>query len=121
MRFTLATLLCLCGAATAYAEPANTLKEMFQKLRACLGSVQLNSGSEATVRFMLKRDGSIIGTPRITYAKSDGDQATREADAKELADGMHRCTPVEITNGLGGAIAGRMIVFSFGVRRAQEL
>jgi len=121
MRFLLIVLLCCCSAANASAEPANTIKAMFQKLRTCLTSVQLNSGSEATVRFMLRRDGSIIGTPRITYAKSTGDPSTREADAQELADGLRRCTPVEITEGLGGAIAGRMIVFSFGVRRAQEL
>ena len=121
MRFPLALLFCLAGVATADAEPANTLQAMFQNLRACLGSVQLNAGSEATVRFMLKRDGSILGTPRITYAKSTGDQAAREADARELADGLRRCTPAEITEALGGAIAGRMIVFSFGVRRGQEL
>ncbi len=120
MRFALIALLFCCSADAASAEPANTLKSMFANLRACLSSVQLNAGSEATVRFMLRRDGAIIGTPRVTYAKTaDNDQAAREADAKALADGLRRCSPVEITDGLGGAIAGRMIVFSWGVHRPQ--
>ena len=121
MRISLILLLWLCGGAAASAEPANNLAALFEKLRSCLGNIQLNSGSEATVRFMLKRDCSILGTPRVTYAKSTGDQAAREADARELAEGMRRCTPAEITDGLGGAIAGRMIQFSFGVHKPQAL
>ena len=110
-----------CCSAAASAQPADTLQAMFQKLRVCLSKVQLNSGSEATVRFMLKRDGSILGTPRVTYDKSLGDEASRAGDAKELADGLRRCTPVEITDGLGGAVAGRMLTFSFGVHGPREL
>jgi hypothetical protein len=113
--------LSLLLATAARAEPANTIQQLGHKLGACLARLQLHPGSEATVRLMLKRDGSIQGTPRITYWKLSADPAARQSDAKELADALHRCLPVEITDGLGGAIAGRLLTFSFGLPRGQDL
>ena len=121
MRVLFVLLLLPLATGAVRAEPANTIKQLGEKLGACFASIQLSSGSEATVRLMLKRDGSIIGAPRITYAKLPEDQKAREADAKELADGLHRCLPVEITDGLGGAIAGRLLTFSFGLHKQQDM
>ena len=44
MRISLILLLWLCGGAAASAEPANNLAALFEKLRSCLGNIQLNSG-----------------------------------------------------------------------------
>ena len=65
------------------------------------------AGSEITIVFSLKRDGSLLGRPRISHAKLLGDpDAQRSFSAGDLA-AFGKCLPLGVTDGLGGAIAGR--------------
>ena len=92
---------------------ASTLREFWRGLSACLGPTQLSSGLALTVRFALKRDGSLIGEPRVTYAKLPDDEQTRQDDLATIRKALDHCLPVKITDGLGGAIAGRPITIRF--------
>ncbi|MGH1573438.1 hypothetical protein ACRAWG_25695 [Methylobacterium sp. P31] len=57
--------------------------------------------------FSLKRDGSLQGQPQITHSYLLGDmEAQRTFIAGALA-AVARCLPLAVTDGLGGAIAGR--------------
>ena len=114
---------CLCVAAIGLAgpptlaqvapKPADSLHDFWRDLTLCFGPTRLSSGSALTVRFALKRDGSLFGEPRIAYAKLPDDEAARKGDLATIRAALDHCVPVKITEGLGGAIAGRPIVIRF--------
>jgi hypothetical protein len=64
---------------------------------------------EQTVRFSLTRAGAIIGEPRVTFVTAAPDSRARELLVQAARDAVVRCTPLKLTPGLGGAIAGRPI------------
>lgn len=102
--------------------PADTLAELYPALAACWqapGGLGRPSGGaddiEITLRLALRRDGSLIGPPRVTYAAGvAGDQRT--ALVRGTLDALARCTPAHITPGLGRAIAGRPVALRFVYR-----
>ena len=80
----------------------------------------LHQGDEATVRLMFRRDGTVIGTPRVTYVQPGGragekppgagDATADEAALAEmLLQAVRDCTPMRFTPSMGGAIAGRLL------------
>jgi hypothetical protein len=95
---------------------ADTLRELYPRLAACW---QVPPGlarferTEITARFALRRDGSVIGEPRITFATQAPDSRARAILARAAVDAIRRCTPARITPALGGAIAGRPIALRF--------
>jgi hypothetical protein len=99
--------------------PANTLQELFSQLDHCLAVPNGATGSELTVVFSLRRDGSLLGRPRISFAKLPGPAADQRAFAEGIASAFDRCLPALITNGLGGAIAGRPLSMRFVVRARE--
>jgi hypothetical protein len=112
-----AALLCiLCtipGAHAADAAPANTLRELFPLLTRCWRAPPGSEGSTITVGITLKRDGTIFGQPTITYSKLAGDANTQKRFVASALAALAACTPAAITDGLGGAIAGRRILIRF--------
>ncbi len=104
---TVASIALTLPAISGERRPADNLRELGQEISACLAPTRLSPGSEATVAFSLKRDGSLLGKPRLTYLRLPKDEAAREADAQEIARAFAACLPIPITDALGGAIAGR--------------
>ncbi len=115
----LAAALTLGAIAQTEAAPANTLKDMFAGLNHCLASVQLAAGTDVTLRFMLNRRGGVIGKPQLTHAVWPKEADPREA-AAAIAAGFDHCLPLAITDGLGGAIAGRPFVFRLRAGAKEE-
>jgi hypothetical protein len=110
MRSALLALPLLFTATSAHAEPTSTLDGMWQLLGACAQSVggpAASAGSEVTLLFSIKRDGSLQGQPRITHSKLVGDDETQKAFLSDVLRSVARCFPLSITDGLGGAVAGR--------------
>jgi hypothetical protein len=110
MRPIILALPLLVAAASARAEPRSTLNGMWQLLGSCAHSVggpAASVGSEVTVLFSIKRDGSLQGQPRITHSKLVGDDAAQKAFLAGVLGSVARCFPLPITDGLGGAVAGR--------------
>ncbi|MDR7037068.1 MULTISPECIES: hypothetical protein [Methylobacterium] len=89
---------------------ADTLPALFPALAACWA---LPSGLDGlkdlqiTARFALRRDGTLIGTPRITFTAGTPDAAARSSLVRATLTSIRRCTPARITPALGRAIAGR--------------
>ena len=106
--------------AQAAPRPANTLRELWRQISACLEPVALTRGSSLTVQFALKRNGQLLGSPRISYAKLPDDPATRRADLEAARNGLDRCLPLQITDALGGAIAGRPLSIRIEGDRPQS-
>jgi hypothetical protein len=107
----LGTLSLSAGAARAE-PPADTLRELYAALKRCVHVPIEATGSEISVAFRLKRDGSIIGSPWVTYVNASGDDSARKVFVDSVMSGLQDCSPVSITDGLGGAIAGRAMVIS---------
>ena len=110
MRSVILVLPLLFETTVAHAEPASTLNGMWQVLGSCSQSVAgpvASAGSEVTVLFSIKRDGSLQGQPRITHSKLVGDEAAQKEFLSAALSGIARCFPLSITEGLGGAVAGR--------------
>lgn len=96
---------------------ADTLRQLFPALAACwspphFAATPQGPDVQVTARFSLRRDGSVIGTPRITYAAgvSGGDRTTL---TRATLAALGRCTPAHLTPGLGRAIAGRPLALRF--------
>jgi hypothetical protein len=105
--------LMLCGA-NEPARPANNLVELGSQINACFGRQgEWWAHGEITVNFSLRRDGSLIGRPRITYLRPQHDEATRQLVVEQAAEAVARCFPASLTEGLGGAVAGRMFSWRF--------
>jgi len=113
MRVGRAAALALCIAALpvgAHAAPADNLASLWRTLGACakLDGVPPGAlGSEVTVLFSLKRDGSLLGQPRITHSRLVGSGDDRRTFVAAALGAISHCLPIPITDGLGGAIAGR--------------
>lgn len=97
-------------------KPVDTLRALYPALAACWrqpDGLARFERTQITARFSLRRDGSVIGTPRITFAQSPGDTRARELLTEAALDAIARCTPVAVTPALGGAIAGRPLTLRF--------
>lgn len=116
-----AAALAALGVAAARAQlaPANTLRELFAQLDRCLVAPGGAPGTEITVVFSLRRDGALLGKPRISFARLTGDAAAQRRFADGLAAAFDRCLPAAITDGLGGAVAGRPLSLRFVVGARQ--
>lgn len=103
----------LAGSAKAENAPANTLYDLRRAFQACIATLPMSGGSELTIVFALKRDGSLLGKPKITHARLIGDKDTQMRFAAAAVAALAQCLPVNITRELGSAIAGR--VFSIRI------
>jgi hypothetical protein len=114
--FIAAALLCLPGIARAQDQPpANNLQELGRELSGCLSRTALvATGSRVTITFMMKRDGSAFGKPRITYAHLEGDEEAQKRFLGDVEHAVDSCLPLKVTPALGGAIAGRMFSVTLG-------
>jgi len=119
-----AALAALLAPAIAVAQepaPANTLMDMRRQFGACMSERPIGpAGSRATIVFMLKRDGSIFGKPRITYSHLEGDEETRRRFLDEAERAVGACLPLKVTPALGGAIAGRLFSITLGRERPAQ-
>lgn len=108
---TAALALLLASSSEAKSAPANSLRELYAALGECVNGLAGEPGSEITVVFSLKRNGSLLGKPRISHAKLLGDANAQREFVASVLGGFNRCLPVSITDGLGGAVAGRPLSF----------
>ncbi|MCW2317348.1 hypothetical protein M2322_002907 [Rhodoblastus acidophilus] len=93
--------------ALARAAPASSLRELFAQLGACLKQPADMPSGEITLRFSLRRDGALVGRPHISFARVSGDDVQRQAALAAVAAALDRCLPAQMTDSLGGAVAGR--------------
>ena len=78
------------------------------------------AGSQLTIMFMMKRDGSIFGKPRITYSHVEGDEEARQRFVDDVERAVMACLPFRVTPALGGAIAGRLFSVTLGGPKSEK-
>jgi hypothetical protein len=109
------------GALPAHAAPANTLHELWSELSACLNSTGDVEGSEITIVFALRRDGALLGVPRITYSRLPGDADEQKRFVAGVVRALDKCLPLDLTQALGGAIAGRPLAIRIGRAKKETV
>jgi hypothetical protein len=109
----IAALLTATGAIAQHGTPANTLTDIRRQFSACLESTPIDKGSVITITFAMKRDGSLLGKPRISYSHFNGDVEARRRFVEEVNYALDSCLPLKITPALGAAIAGQMFFVTF--------
>jgi len=114
-------LLCAAAPAIGQTRPANSLSELFANLKTCFGPMQAPEGAQLTMVFSLRRNGTLIGQPRISDAKLPKDPAERQRFLGSASAALAKCLPANITNALGGAIAGRPLAVTLILGREAAL
>jgi hypothetical protein len=113
-------------AEAATADPEHrldTIGDMFDALRTCWlppPQDEARPGMQMSVRLSFKRSGQMLGAPRVTYASPDAPPAARNLYRDAIMAALARCTPLRLTPGLGGAVAGRPIAIRYVDNRNAE-
>src|SRR5262245_60367777 len=90
--------------ATAEEAQANTLQEIFGKLKHCWKPPKLppsRAGMQITVLFSFTRNGDILGHPRITYESPNATDDDRLQYRIAVMNTLQACTPMSFSEGLG--------------------
>jgi hypothetical protein len=103
------------------AAPANTLMELRRQFGGCLAKKPIGpAGSQVTITFMMKRDGSVFGKPRVTFSHLEGDPEARQRFVDDAERAVDACLPLRITPSLGEAIAGRQFFITLGRPKPEQ-
>jgi len=92
------------------------LAEIAPALRRCWTPPPLdgpNAGAMATVRFSLRRDGSLFGQPRVSWGTKRSDPDLQERFTRSVIAAIQSCTPLRLSARLGASIAGRPFSIRF--------
>jgi hypothetical protein len=94
----------------------DTIAALFAALRGCWmppAAAELPPDMQMSVRLSFKRNGQMIGAPRVTYVSAGASRKSREQFHTAIIAALHRCQPLPFTSGFGGAVAGRPIAIRF--------
>ena len=104
------------------AGPVDTLNEVWRAVFACWTPPPGSAGMAITLTFSLRRNGTMIGEPRVTWSKLAGDQARQRAFVASVLKALAAALPLPLSDGMGGAIAGRPLALRFTAEaKAPEL
>jgi hypothetical protein len=96
--------------------PLNTLKDIGAALQACWVPPPMDQsrpGMQITVQMSFKRNGELLGQPRITFESAGASDDERLAYRIAVAQMLQRCAPLPFTEALGNAVAGRPFTMRF--------
>jgi hypothetical protein len=94
----------------------NTIRDVFSALRACWvppAKDVARSGMQMTLRLSFNSHGRMISEPRATYVTPGIPPDVRRVYWDAATAAFKRCTPLQFTDGLGGALAGRPFAIRF--------
>ncbi|TPN29118.1 cell envelope integrity protein TolA [Mesorhizobium sp. B2-3-3] len=94
-------------------DPVDTIKEISAAIFACWQPPPGTAGMSLTLRFSLRRNGTLIGKPRATYSKLGGDDALSRAFVASILEALDKALPLPVSHSMGEAIAGRMLAPRF--------
>jgi hypothetical protein len=97
-------------------DTVGTIGDLFAALRACwtpAPPADLPPDMQMSVRLSFKRNGELVGAPRVTYVSAGAPRQARERFHDAIMAALDRCQPLPFTGGLGGAVAGRPIAIRY--------
>src|SRR3954454_19407375 len=117
-----ATLLATPGISAAQPQPdrVDNIKEAFARFRTCWKPPppqRANPDVAITAIVTFRRDGTVLGHPKITYESENATDNDRLEYRIAVMEALQRCTPMPFTESMGGAVAGRPFAIRFQVRK----
>jgi hypothetical protein len=109
----------MASAQTAPGQVDN-IKDVIAKLGTCWRPPppsRANPDVEITVIVSFRRDGSILGHPKITYESDGATDNDRLMYRIAVMETLQRCTPMPFTEAMAGAVAGRPFAVKFNNNR----
>ncbi len=91
-------------------ETVGRLRDLAPALRACWDPP--GGRGEITLRLAFRRDGRVLGEPRVTW-RGPGPDETRERVRRSVLAGVASCAPLAFSPSFGQAIAGRPVAVRF--------
>ena len=74
-----------------------------------------------TLRVGFKRDGSLLGQPRASAVKVNGDNKAQKAYVDAATKAVKDCTPLSFSPDMAKGMAGQIFAFSFRSDGSIEL
>ena len=102
-------------------KPVNSINEMFSALYACWQPPQGTEGMSITLRFSLRRDGTLIGKPQTTFTSKINNNELSKAFVISILEALHKSLPLPFTDSMGGAVAGRPLALRFTSGKTHDL
>ncbi|TIO71994.1 MAG: TonB C-terminal domain-containing protein, partial [Mesorhizobium sp.] len=91
------------------------IAEMSAAIYACWRPPRGTAGLSLTLRFSLRRDGTLIGKPRATFSVLGSNDALNRAFVASVLEALDKALPLPFTESMGEAIAGRILSPRFTV------
>jgi len=104
-------------------EAVDKLVDIAPALRRCWSPPALPgdlTGAMVSVRFSLRRDGTLFGQPRVTWETRRGDAEFQKRFSDSAVEAVRACTPMRLSAGLGASIAGRPFIIRFHGRAPSD-
>lgn len=98
------------------ADVVDRISEVGPALRRCWSPPPMtgpNDGAMATVRFSLRRDGTVFGQPRVTWETRRADPELQRRFTDSVLAAVRNCTPMRLSPRFGASIAGRPFTIRF--------
>ena len=95
-------------------DPIYSTREIGSALLACWSRPAGADDMGVTLRFALRRDGTVIAMPRVTYRTPGGDRVVKEAFVSSALETVDKAVPLKIAPELGEIIAGKPLTVVFG-------
>ena len=100
-----------------YVGPIDTPGDVGRAIEACWRPP--HAGDQVTVRVSFRRDGSVFGTPFVTFKKALAAGPTAGAElTTSIEQAVARCAPLPFTRRFGAAVAGQVFLIRFIALRA---
>jgi hypothetical protein len=106
----------------ATARTIETIKDVQNAIKECWvwpAAADITTGMDITIMLSFRRNGEIFGG-QVTYQSPNVSEQERAVYAAALAATIKRCSPLPLSDSLGGAIAGRLFSFRFIDHRKQK-
>jgi hypothetical protein len=107
----------VASATLAQSPPAvNTLNDLWAALQKCWVPPPIDQsrpGMQITVLMSFKRNGEVLGQPRITFESAGATDDDRLAYRTAVAEMLKRCSPLPFTEAFGNARAGQPVTIRF--------
>ena len=107
------------GSAQGQPERLDTIRDVIARLHSCWKPPPPSRANpiDITVVVSFNREGAILGQPKITHESEHATDNDRLIYRVAVMEALQRCTPLPLTEALGGAIAGRPFAIPFRYRK----
>lgn len=91
----------------------NTMNDVGTAIQACWTPPADAGTASVTLSFSFKRDGTLIGPPRPTAIKVEGDAKTKKSFVDAATTALQNCLPLTLSPKLAQGIAGKVFTLQF--------